>query len=727
MENHEQLSGIVEKIIFHNEQNGFAVFVVKQKKAAITVRGFISQLQPGQQVQLQGSWIKHPKFGKQFEAKEITQQLPQSVVGIKKYLGSGLIKGIGPKYAEKLVDFFGSTVLEVIDQQPDRLKLVPGIGQKRIEQIITAWQDQKEISNIMVFLQEKGVSTAYAVKIFKKYGHEARSVLLENPYKIADDIWGIGFKIADQIAQNLGIAKNSIKRVRAGILYVIAEHVGNGNLYMHLEKLKDKAGTLLELEAEESATLLKTALHDLYNSGRIKLISQDNEHFVTLSQYYFSEKNVAFKVKELQNTPIRFSFSIDKIYQQLRTQTDNSVQLNQDQQRAIVSCLQNKATIITGGPGTGKTTLIKQLLATLEEQNVSYLLAAPTGRAAKRMSEGTGKFAQTIHRLLEFDVSTFGFSKNEQNALKTDFLIIDEASMIDIFLALALLKSIPQHGHIIFIGDIDQLPSVGAGNFLSDMIESKQVPCIRLTEIFRQAQDSMIIINAHKINNGQPPILRSQSGKKDFFFFKEQEPTQLFAHLKEFFTHKMHWHKLKINDVMVLVPMNRGIVGVQQINDQLQDLINPAQENKPYLSFGGTQLRLGDRIMQIRNNYDKNVFNGDIGYITEVDTKEKVVTVSFDGKPIPYESSELDELVLAYAISIHKSQGSEFPCVIIPLFMQHFMLLQRNLIYTGLTRAKKVCLLIGQPKALAIGIKNNKSIERKTFLKEFLTSDLQCR
>ncbi len=726
MEHHEQVSGLVEKIIFHNEQNGFAVFVIKQSKVTTTVRGFISQLQPGQQVILKGAWIKHPKFGKQFEAKEIAQQLPESIIGLKRYLGSGLIKGIGPKYAEKLVDFFGSNVLEVIDTQPDRLKLVPGIGAKRIDQIITAWQDQKEIANIMVFLQEKGVSTTYAVKIFKKYGQESRSVLLANPYKIADDIWGIGFKIADQIAHNIGIAKNSIKRVRAGILFVISEHVGNGNLYIQLAKLKEKTLLLLELEQNESDHLLKTAFHDLYNTDRIKLITQNDEHFLTLSQYYFSEKKVSAKIKELQEYPVTFSFSIDKIYQQLRNQT-TSIQLNEDQQRAILSCMQNKITIITGGPGTGKTTLIKQLLGTLDEQKISYMLAAPTGRAAKRMNEGTGRFAQTIHRLLEFNVATFGFTKNEQNALKTDFLIIDEASMIDIFLALALLKALPHKAHIVFIGDIDQLPSVGAGNFLSDMIASNQVPCIRLTEIFRQAQDSMIIINAHRINNGELPIGPTDQSKKDFFFYKEQEPTQLFSHLKEFFTKKIHWHKFNKKDVMVLVPMNRGIVGVHQINDQLQELINPADNKKPFLSLRGSQLRLSDRVMQIKNNYDKNVFNGDIGYIIEVDTKEKKITVQFDNKPIIYESSELEELVLAYAISIHKSQGSEFPCVIVPLFMQHFMLLQRNLIYTALTRAKKLCILIGQTKALAIGIKNNKSVERKTFLKEFLTSDLQCR
>lgn len=728
MEHNEELTGTVDRVIFHNAENGFAIFVLQIKQNVTTlVKGHIPSIQPGEHVSVQGSWVMHPKFGKQFDAKHCAISSPTSANGLKKYLGSGLIKGIGPVYAEKLVNYFGMHVLEIIDKHPQRLREVDGIGEKRIAVISQAWHEQKEISQVMVFLQDKGISPAYAVKIYKKYGQESIAVVNENPYRLAEDIWGIGFKIADQIAQRLGFEKESLKRIKAGILFAITTTLNNGHLYAELQQLKDTTIELLEVDAEATAHTLKNALHELYNSDKIKLISHEDKHYVTLTQYYFSEKGVAQKIQKLQEYPSSYIFNLDEIYALLRAKSDpKAVQLNDDQQRGVMACVQNKVTIITGGPGTGKTTLIKSLLGILDAQQLSYRLASPTGRAAKRITESTHRHAVTLHRLLEFDFTNMGFARNESNALKLDFLIIDEASMIDIFLAHAILKAMPLNAHLVLIGDVDQLPSVGAGNVLNDMIASNKVSFIRLKEIFRQAQDSLIIVNAHKINNGEFPVSFLPEAKRDFIFIKEEEPANVSQHLQSIFTNKLSSYGIKPNDAMVLVPMNRGLVGTQKLNSDLQGFLNPGTSEKQ-ITHSGTTYKMGDRVMQLRNNYDKHVYNGDIGTIHEINVEDRVLTVHYDERPIEYEYSELDELVLAYAISIHKSQGSEYSAAIIPIFMQHFMLLQRNLIYTAITRAKKLCIFIGQPKAIAMAIKNNKGIVRTTFLQQYLTTDLQCR
>lgn len=722
------LSGTVEKIVFQNNENGFTVLTLARgpkDKDAITVKGYLPSVRAGEQIQVSGLWIMHPKFGKQFEAQSCTTQIPTTLIGLTKYLSSGLIKGIGPVYAEKLVTYFGEQVLTIIDEQPLRLQEIPGIGTKRIDTIIKAWQDQKAISHIMVFLQEKNISPAYAAKIYKKYGNESVAVVIENPYRLADEIWGIGFKVADQIAQNMGFAPDSVKRIKSGILFCLSTILKNGHLYIEVNQLKKDTAELLTLDPDTAASGLKNALHDLYNTQKISLITQNEAHYVALTRYYFSEKGVAYKIKKLIESPPERRFDIDAIYNAMRAQNEGTINLNEDQQQGILACLQNKVTIITGGPGTGKTTLIKTLLTILDDNGYSYKLAAPTGRAAKRIQEGTLRYAETLHRLLEFDISSMNFTKNEQNALKTDFLIIDEASMIDIFLAHALLKATPFNAHLILIGDINQLPSVGAGNFLCDVIASNIVPCIRLSTIFRQAENSLIIINAHKINQGEFPASSLPDTRRDFLYIKEQEPENVRTHLEHIIKKGLPKFGLKPADMIVLVPMNRGTVGTQKINYDLQSILNPHE--KDHVMHAGVTLKVDDRVMQIRNNYDKNVFNGDIGTIESIDKKDHLLCVHYPDKTVEYEFSELDELVLAYAVSIHKSQGSEYPAVVIPLFMQHFMLLQRNLLYTAVTRAKKLCILIGQTKAIAMCINNNKGLVRTTFLKEYLTSNLECR
>ncbi|MFI5333121.1 MAG: ATP-dependent RecD-like DNA helicase [Candidatus Babeliales bacterium] len=731
----DELSGVVDRFIFQNTDNGYGVMVLTAKASKpITVIGHFPNINPGQQVHLVGHWIMHPKFGKQFEAKTCISTLPNTLVGLKKYLASGLIKGIGPAYAEKLVSYFGTDVLTVIDTTPERLTEVPGIGNSRAATIKDAWKDQKEIANVMVFLQEKGISTTYATKIYKTYGQQSITVITENPYRLADDIWGIGFKIADAIAHNLGIAHNSLQRIKAGIIYTLTTLVNNGHLYGELQELKTTTVKLLEIVSSSSPLedisiepTIKQAFHELYDTHKIKLITYNEQHFVGLTSHYFSEKGVANHIRKLIDYPPMSIFNLDEIYQTLRVpRNEHDYVLNEEQQEGILACLRNKITIITGGPGTGKTTIIKKLLSILDEYHITYKLAAPTGRAAKRIIESTGRHASTLHRLLEYDFASHGFAHNETNALKLHFLIIDEASMIDIFLAHAVLKALPLPAHLILIGDIDQLPSVGAGNFLNDLIASKVVPTIRLKQIFRQAQDSLIVVNAHRVNNGEFPTSSLPNAKRDFIFIKEDNPEQVQAHLESIIKNQLQRYGIKSENSIVLVPMNRGVVGTQTINHFLQTIINPSS-TAPHVMYSGTTFKVNDRVMQIRNNYDKLVFNGDTGIISAIDTAERIVTINFYDRDIVYEFNDLDEIVLAYAITIHKSQGSEYAAVIIPIFMQHFTLLQRNLIYTAITRAKKLCILIGQTKAIGMALRNNKGIERTTFLVQFLTSDLQCR
>jgi exodeoxyribonuclease V alpha subunit len=715
------ITGIVDRFIFHNAQEEFVVFMLIVGTETITARGRLTNLQVGQEVKLRGEWVFHKKFGKQFDVTECVYTLPTTVVGLKKYLGSGLIKGIGKNYADKLVNYFGISILTVIDTMPHRLQEVEGIGSKRAETIAAAWREQKDIANIMMFLQEKGISPAIATKIYKHYKHEAIPLLQQNPYRIADEIWGIGFKTADEIAQKLGISYDHPQRIEAGILFILSTASAQGHLYEKVDSLKGKVISLLSLsqENQEHIAHVKNALHQLYTTEKIKLITHENEHYLGTTRHYLNERGVARLLKNLLfNQP---SLHIDEKTINDLLHTEQPLTLNDDQLRGIFTCLQHKVTIITGGPGTGKTTLIRRLITLLNSLKARYKLAAPTGRATKRMSESSGTPASTIHRLLEFDVATMSFTYNEKNPLMIDFLIIDEASMIDIFLAHAILKAVPPTARIVFIGDIHQLPSVGPGNFLADCLSTQSIAHVHLTHIFRQAQNSLIIVNAHRINKGEFPLHGLPGVKKDFIFIKEDEPAHLPQHLKKILFSDLTHYNITPQETVILTPMNKGAAGTHALNYHLQSLLNP--EPQPSIMHTGCTYKVNDKVMQIRNNYEKCIFNGDIGIIEDIIPDDRTFFVNFAERQVEYSFDELHELVLAYAITIHKSQGSEYPAVVIPLFMQHYTLLQRNLVYTALTRAKQACIIIGQPKALALAIGNAHLIRRITFLHKFLHED----
>lgn len=734
------LQGTLEKVLFYNEENGFTVASLKvSSKETVTITGNLPAIHAGEYVTFQGSWSFHKKFGRQFQATDCQTQLPSTALGIQKYLGSGLIKGIGPKFAERLVNHFGEKTLDVINREPQKLSTVNGVGQKRVDLITKAWEDQKEISQVMVFLHGKEISTALAVKIYKAYGKDSLDIIQHNPYRLAEDIWGVGFKTADQLAIKLGLAKDSSERIKAGILHCLAEVVNSGHLYGEIEKLKINTYKLLELSSEEHKALMKNAFHELYRKDKIKLITHKEKHYISLPKYYFSEKGIEKRLKTLKEHPgIAQLFDPTSINEIVQKPDNHGIQLNNDQKKGIISCLQNKISIITGGPGTGKTTLVKKLLETLDAHHIKIRLAAPTGRAAKRIFEGTGRNAETLHRLLEFNPTIMNFTRNTENALDLDFLIIDEASMIDVFLMHSVVKALPTKAHLVLLGDIDQLPSVGAGNILRDLIDSQEIAVTKLTEIFRQAQDSMIIVNAHKVNNGEFPSAYNDNSRSvyaqgaspdtnDFIYIKEQEPENVFPLLRNIYARRLPDAGIKPEDSIVLTPMNRGIAGTQRLNQELQLILNPHIDEKKQVSRFGTVYKIGDRVMQIRNNYTKFVFNGDIGNITDINQENSILMIRFGDRILEYDFAELDEIMLSYAVSIHKSQGSEFQAVIIPIFIQHFILLQRNLLYTAITRAKKLCILVGEAKAISIAIRNNKSTKRITFLKEFLTSDLKAR
>lgn len=709
-----KLRCVVEHITYQNQENGWSVMKVKVKgyDNLVTLTGSLLDVPVGSVLLVEGDWRVDPKYGQQFVAQSWTEVMPATIYGIEKYLGSGLIKGIGPVYAKAIVNRFGLETIEVIENNIERLLEVPRLGKKRMEKIRESWEKQKDIKEVMVFLQGYGVSTAFAAKIYRKYEKESIAKVKENPYQLADDIWGIGFKTADGIASKMGYGKNDPRRCRSGILYALNELAEDGHVYAEQEQLVETAVKLLEAEeAPVRASLAEMVM--------VEDVIADND-VLYLPPFYHAENGSAKRLRALLADKSLFESSNMAAEPEVAYGTQSKgIVYDEVQQAAIQKALDSKVMVLTGGPGTGKTTTTQGIISAFNSRNMQILLAAPTGRAAKRMTEATGMEAKTIHRLLEYNPMD-GYKRNDENPLEGDALIVDECSMIDILLFYNLMKAIPSNMRLILVGDIDQLPSVGAGNVLRDIIDSQCIPVVRLTRIFRQAQSSRIVMNAHAINAGQFPNI-SNGLDTDFFFIKSEdadETVKLIISLVRDRLSKKYGYPAK--EIQVLTPMQRGTVGASNLNIELQNALNPSGAS---LTRGGYTFRQGDKVMQIRNNYDKNVFNGDIGYITAVDTNERTLTVTFDSRLVEYDITELDEIVLAYAVTIHKSQGSEFPVVVMPVTMKHFVMLQRNLIYTGITRAKKICVLVGTTKALAYAIRNNTVSKRNTKLKERLNND----
>ncbi len=717
------IHGFLEKISYHNEENDFVVAKLreKEKKELTTIIGNLSGINPGESLILTGKWVHNKRFGEQFQVETFEVTIPATLLGIQKYLASGLIKGIGPIMAERIVEKFGLHTLEVIEKKPERLSEVEGIGPKRISMIKKTWEEQKEIKEIMIFLQGHGVSAAYSAKIYKQYGNQSIEIVRENPYRLARDLYGTGFITADKIAQNLGIDRNSLIRAKAGLLYVLNQLTEEGHVYYPENQLIHKAREILHVDED----IIFQAVGELSKEKELFLEDLDPEghiRAVFLAPFHVAETGVAQRLMNLKESPsnirpIHPEKAIEWVEQKL------NIELAGKQKEAVLLAATSKVLIITGGPGTGKTTIITAILRIFQQLKLRVLLAAPTGRAAKRMTEATGCEAKTLHRLLEYSPHRGGFKKDENNPLEGDVVIIDEASMVDTLLMHHLLKAIPSHAHLILVGDVDQLPSVGPGNVLKDIIRSGRFTVVTLAEIFRQAQESLIVVNAHKVNEGQFPILK-ETGKPemtDFQFIEEEDPEKILQNILDLCSERIpgqfKFHPLR--EIQVLTPMHKGIIGVANLNIELQKRLNPGQSG---ISHGTSNFRLGDKVMQTINNYDKDVFNGDIGWISKIDPEQREVAIDFDGRQVLYDYSDLDEVVLAYAVSVHKSQGSEYPVVLLPVTTQHYLLLQRNLIYTGITRAKKLVVLIGTKKALAIAIRNNKPQRRYTLLSERLAA-----
>jgi exodeoxyribonuclease V alpha subunit len=769
----QKLEGRLERLTFQNEQNGYTVarLVPKGRAYEVTVVGPLEGVQVGESVRLQGVWTTHPKYGRQFEARSYEVQLPATVEGIRKYLGSGLIKGIGPVMASRIVDYFGRRTLDVIEENVTHLRAVSGIGAKRVAQIARAWKEQKQIKEVMLFLQSYGVSTGLAVKIYKQYGDEAAHVLQKTPYRLARDIYGIGFKTADKIAQQMGIALDSPARIQAGLRYALGKFSDDGHCFATHEQLVTSAAKLLNAsrrvcEAQLAALIQQEELiavqDEVLRAKASTDMALDGSHpnasmAIYLPPFYYAEQGVVGKISRML-----CSYSHDRLavflgvdWERAFAWLDGRIafRLSEQQRVAVRMALTEKVSILTGGPGTGKSTITAAIIHLLRAKRRSVLLAAPTGRAAKHLSEATGLEARTIHRLLEFTPGAgHAFLRDHENPLDADMIIVDEASMIDVLLMNHLLKAIDVGTHLLLVGDVDQLPSVGPGNVLRDMIECGEgriddptltsgpdsvlaqrrglgsvlaqrrglIPVTRLDVIFRQAADSFIILNAHRINQGKMPLFPKQA--RDFFLFREADPERAADLILDIVARRIpaKFGYQAERDIQVLSPMHRGPAGVGVLNHRLQARLNPSSTEKPEWKLGQRVFRVGDRVMQIRNNYDKQVFNGDMGRIRHIDLDAHLLVVDFEGLQIDYEFSQLDELVHAYAVSVHKAQGSEFPAVVMPILTQHYMLLQRNLLYTGVTRACELVVLVGSKRALAIAVHNEKIAYRNTRLADAL-------
>lgn len=725
----DSLEGSVERITYYAGETGYSVIRIKPARRShlpqgaqsrdglVTVVGELPEINPGESLKLTGQWMSHPQYGRQFRAERCEQVLPADIEGLRRYLGSGMIRGIGPVMADRIVRKFGVETLEVIDSEPTRLREVLGIGPTRIKQIESAWQEQKAIKEVMIFLQAHGVSTRLAVKIYKQYGDASVDIVQMNPYQLARDIWGIGFKTADKIAQDLGMPVDAPARIEAGVIYSLNQQADEGHVYVPRAELSVKTAELLTVKEE----LVEYAVDRLETDEQVKRerlerddIPGDVQDAVYLTPFYYSEVGVTNRLRKIIETKASRLGKIKTGQPQLLPAA-SKIQMSEQQWNAIEKALTQKVSVLTGGPGTGKTTALRTLIQTLLDNRCSFALASPTGRAAKRLSEATGQPATTIHRLLEYTPAE-GFKRDEVNPLNADMVIVDEASMLDLVLTHNLLKAIDARSHLLLVGDVDQLPSVGAGDVLRDIISSGLAAVTRLDHIFRQAQDSLIITNAHRINAGTLPLTPRTA--QDFFLFIEPDPEKAAGLLVDVVQNRIP-NKFgfdPLEDIQVLSPMYRGNCGVAYLNQALQEALNPANPKKTERRMGGRTFRVGDRLMQTRNNYDKDVFNGDTGRLVKLDIVEQTATINFDGRRIEYDWMELDQVVHAFAISVHKSQGSEYPAVVVPVSVQHFLMLQRNLLYTAVTRAKKLVVLVGTKKAIAIAVRNDKVTQRYTAL-----------
>lgn len=724
------IEGTLERITYHNEENGYTVAklrVGEKSKKLVTAVGYLPNPSPGESLKLKGKWVINPKYGRQFKVETFESVMPVTLKGIEKYLGSGCIKGIGPVTASKLVAYFGEEVLYIIEHHPERLCEIEGIGEKKAEAIAKGFEEQKDIREVMIFLQNYEVSPGLAAKIYRKYGKETFKVIKENPYRLASEVRGIGFRTADKIALKLGLDPHSPHRIKAAVLFVLWEGAGEGHVFLTEEDIVFAVQKLFlgDTGYEIEPTLIKEHINNLESEREIyieKEISRDDSRVIYLSAFYHAEKGIVQRLLSMKAYQQTIKPEID-------LEPDKKTDLTSQQQEALKKALEEGVLIITGGPGTGKTTTIKAIINLFEESGLEVTLAAPTGRAARRMAGTSGKEAKTIHRLLEYAHTGQGweFQRNEKNPLKLDVLIIDEMSMVDLLLMYNLLKALPPSCRLILVGDMDQLPSVGAGNVLRELIKSDIIPVVILDRIFRQAQESMIIVNAHRINRGELPFMNNRD--KDFFFLQEEDPEKIIEMIVDLCSFRIpkYLNVKPLEDIQVITPMRKTVLGVENLNRVLQRALNPSIKNKVEVKWGGEVFRLGDKVMQIKNNYQKEVYNGDIGLIKKIDSEDGELTVEIpdfdDRRSVNYSYNELDELTLSYAISVHKSQGSEYPVIVMPVVTQHYILLQRNLIYTAITRARKMVVVVGTKKAMAIALRNNRVEERCTLLSERLREE----
>lgn len=729
---HEELiEGIVEHITYQSEETGYTVLKLQIAKQPdlTTVVGELPPMYAGESVRLKGVWINHAKYGYQFKVQACEKLMPATINGLQKYLASGMIRGVGAITAKRMIKAFGTDIINIIENEPDRLLEIPLIGERKRDKIVKSWGEHREIQNIMVFLQAHGVSTAYAVKIYKRYGNAAIEVVQQNPWQLAEQVWGIGFKTADRLARSLSITLDHPARLEAGLSHALNKATEEGHVYLLRHELFLRAAALLEEDTDLTpgslAALLPDSLGRMAARGIVMLENDPDNPDVYHMPLWHAEDGAAKRMKELLS--LARQPDIDLLRAWLETyQAEQGIAFSPEQREAVETAALSKIFILTGGPGTGKTTVSRAILDWFDHDKQRLLLASPTGRAAKRLAEVSGREAGTIHRLLEFDPKNMQFKRNEYSPLDTDLLLLDEVSMIDTVLFSQLLKAIPYRARLILVGDSDQLPSVGPGSVLKDLLASGAVPKVELKTIFRQAEASRIVRNAHLVNQGEMPELLPPRGahrNEDAFFVQAETPENIVAQVLDLVTRRLPAAGFNVSDIQVLCPMNRGLVGSQNINAQLQTLLNPASPGKAELVRGNRILRTGDRVIQLRNNYDREVFNGDMGEIRRIDHEDQQIIVAYPEQVVAYDFGEQDELALAYSLSIHKSQGSEFPVVVLPLGMSHYMMLQRNLIYTGMTRARKLLVIVGQPKAVNLAVKNDQLRTRNTRLKERLSDD----